>query len=95
MRTMKSRLAHRVSAILIPGLTAAALATGVATAAPATVTTDTSPPTLNPVSSTTTGSGWSASSSVPYLNSFLCQLLGQGRYWSSEYGCNNVPPWLG
>ncbi|MEU1206001.1 hypothetical protein [Nocardia sp. NPDC005825] len=43
---------------------------------------------------TTTGSGWSASSSVPYLNSALCQFLGQGRYWRADRGCTDVPPFV-
>ncbi|MEU1206002.1 hypothetical protein [Nocardia sp. NPDC005825] len=50
---MKSRLTHRVSATLITGLAAAALATGAATAAP--VTLEPATPTADTHDTTTSG----------------------------------------
>lgn len=55
-------------------------------------TVDTAPPTAELVA-TTTGSGSSSSADL-LPKALVCQLTGNGRYWSSQYGCTDVPPWL-
>ncbi|MGW4354983.1 hypothetical protein ACWELJ_23155 [Nocardia sp. NPDC004582] len=41
----------------------------------------------------TTGSDSSGSSALG-LKSLMCQLTGQGRYWRTDLGCTDIPPFV-
>ncbi|MFE3028696.1 hypothetical protein [Nocardia tengchongensis] len=59
---------------------------------PSALTIDPAPPAVEPVAAPT---GSSSSGSTDLLpKALVCQLTGKGRYWSSQYGCTDVPPWL-
>ncbi|MFE3028698.1 hypothetical protein [Nocardia tengchongensis] len=84
---MKSRLAHRVSALLIGGLAASAIAAGTAVA---------SPVALQPVATTApggsaTGSGSGSAALVPpVVDQFICAMTGSGLAYACRTGDSAV-----